>query len=126
MPVPGLHVPALWPWSGAAQTTGLAPVQAPVWQVSVCVQALPSLQVVPLPTNWQPAVQHWLPSHCSPAPGCTMPSPHELITLTVTEQVACLSVLSVAEKLMTCGPTSPSCGVQLKVLLTGLPEVGSP
>jgi len=27
---------------------------------------------------------------------------------------------------MTCGPTSPSTGVQVKVLLTGLPAVGSP
>src|SRR5262249_18941489 len=29
-------------------TTGLAPTQAPAWQVSLCVQALPSLQVVAL------------------------------------------------------------------------------
>ena len=29
------------------QTTGLAPVHVPLWQVSVCVQALPSLHVVP-------------------------------------------------------------------------------
>jgi len=31
----------------AAQTMGFAPVQVPVWQVSVCVQALPSLQDEP-------------------------------------------------------------------------------
>ena len=30
------------------QVTGFAPTQAPAWQVSVCVQPLPSLQVVPL------------------------------------------------------------------------------
>jgi len=30
------------------QTTGLAPVQVPAWHVSVWVQALPSLQEVPL------------------------------------------------------------------------------
>jgi hypothetical protein len=29
------------------QVTGLEPAQAPLWQVSVCVHALPSLQVVP-------------------------------------------------------------------------------
>ena len=27
--------------------TGLPPVQTPLWQLSVCVQALPSLQAVP-------------------------------------------------------------------------------
>jgi hypothetical protein len=32
----------------AAQVTGLPPVHAPLWQVSVCVHALPSLHVVPL------------------------------------------------------------------------------
>ena len=32
----------------AEQTTGFAPVQAPAWQVSLCVQALPSLQALPL------------------------------------------------------------------------------
>jgi len=28
--------------------TGLPPVQTPLWQLSVCVQALPSLQALPL------------------------------------------------------------------------------
>ncbi len=31
----------------ARQTTGLLPVQVPPWQVSVCVQALPSSQLEP-------------------------------------------------------------------------------
>jgi hypothetical protein len=68
-PVRGLQVPATWHWSLAVQTTGLLPVHAPLWQVSLCVQALPSLQVAPLalaglehaplaasqvPTSW-----HW-------------------------------------------------------------------
>ena len=63
------HVPASWHWSSALHTTGLLPVHVPVWQVSVCVQALPSLHVEPLvlfgllqtpvagahvPTSW-----HW-------------------------------------------------------------------
>ena len=47
VPVAGLHVPASWHWSLAVQTTGFEPVHVPLWQVSVCVQALPSLQVVP-------------------------------------------------------------------------------
>src|SRR5882724_11704406 len=46
-PVDGLHVPTSWHWSVALQTTGLAPVQTPAWQVSVWVQALPSLHVAP-------------------------------------------------------------------------------
>src|SRR5207245_10110195 len=48
VPVAGLQVPAVWHWSEAVQTTGLLPVHTPLWQVSVCVQALPSLQVLPL------------------------------------------------------------------------------
>lgn len=48
-PVEGLQVPATWHWSLAVHTTGLLPVHTPFWQVSVRVQALPSLQVVPLP-----------------------------------------------------------------------------
>jgi hypothetical protein len=41
------QVPATWHWSDAEQTTGLPPVQTPLWQVSPWVQALPSVQVVP-------------------------------------------------------------------------------
>jgi hypothetical protein len=47
-PVEGLQVPATWHWSAAVHTTGFDPMQTPAWQVSVCVQALPSLQAVPL------------------------------------------------------------------------------
>jgi hypothetical protein len=47
VPVVGSHVPAAWHGSLAVQTTGFAPVHTPAWQVSVCVQALPSLQVDP-------------------------------------------------------------------------------
>src|SRR5919204_81864 len=46
-PVVGSQVPAAWHWSEAEQTTGFAPTQEPPWQVSVRVQGLPSLQVVP-------------------------------------------------------------------------------
>jgi hypothetical protein len=48
VPVAGAQVPATWHWSLAAHATGFAPVQAPVWQVSVCVHAFPSLHEVPL------------------------------------------------------------------------------
>jgi hypothetical protein len=38
----------MWHWSAPAHVTGLPPVHVPAWQVSVCVQALPSLQAPPL------------------------------------------------------------------------------
>ena len=47
VPVLRSQVPARWHWSPAVQTTGFAPLQAPAWQASLCVQAFPSLQVVP-------------------------------------------------------------------------------
>ena len=68
-PVPVSQVPASWHWSLAAQTTGFDPAQAPLWQVSVCVQRFPSPQAAPsafagfeqtpvpglhVPTSW-----HW-------------------------------------------------------------------
>jgi hypothetical protein len=46
-PVDVLHVPESWHWS-AVHTTGFVPVHVPLWHVSVCVHAFPSLQVVPL------------------------------------------------------------------------------
>ncbi len=42
-PVDGLQVPASWHWSDGVQLTVLVPLQTPDWQVSVRVQALPSL-----------------------------------------------------------------------------------
>jgi hypothetical protein len=61
-PVVVLHVPATWHWSDAVHTTGLPPAQAPAWHVSVWVQALASLQVVPLGAlgfeHWPVAVLH--------------------------------------------------------------------
>src|SRR5580704_6511009 len=47
-PVAGLHVSDCWHDVGAGHITGLPPTQAPFWQVSVCVQALPSLQALPV------------------------------------------------------------------------------
>src|SRR2546429_197247 len=47
-PVAGLQVPAVWHWSEAVHTTGFVPTQAPAWQVSLCVQSLPSSQGAPL------------------------------------------------------------------------------
>jgi hypothetical protein len=49
-PVLVLHVPAVWQESGAVHVTGFEPVQAPLSQASVCVQAFPSLHDVPLVT----------------------------------------------------------------------------
>jgi hypothetical protein len=45
-PFAGLHVPELR-HTLVGQTTGFDPAQAPALQVSVCVQALASLQVAP-------------------------------------------------------------------------------
>src|SRR2546430_14707896 len=47
-PYPDSQVPGAWHWSAAVHTTGFAPTQAPAWQVSLCVQAVASLQLVPL------------------------------------------------------------------------------
>jgi hypothetical protein len=68
-PVWGSHVPAPWHWSEAAHTTGSPPVHTPLSQVSVWVQASPSLQGVPLAFAgleqrpvWEshvPASWHW-------------------------------------------------------------------
>ena len=47
VPVVGLHVPALWQASRAVHSTGLPPTQRPARsQVSVWVQAFPSLQLI--------------------------------------------------------------------------------
>ena len=46
-PVEVLHVPAVWHSAGVGHTTGFDPVQVPLWHVSVCVHALPSLHDVP-------------------------------------------------------------------------------
>jgi len=47
LPVLMSHVPDVWQVAGVPQDTKLPPTQDPFWHVSVCVQALPSLQVVP-------------------------------------------------------------------------------
>src|SRR5436309_282760 len=69
VPVAGSQVPATWHWSLAVHMTGLEPVQMPVWHVSVCVQALPSLHAVPFSAfgfeqvpvagSHVPATWHW-------------------------------------------------------------------
>src|SRR5438128_1939844 len=48
VPVAELQAPARWHWSVALQTIGLAPMQVPLWQESLCVQALPSVHALPL------------------------------------------------------------------------------
>src|SRR2546428_6431214 len=68
-PALGPYTPLFRPWSAAVHTTGFPPTQAPAWQVSVCVQALPSLQAAPSSlAGWVqmpdaglqvPAVWHW-------------------------------------------------------------------
>ena len=48
IPVANAQTPISWHSSKAVHTTLLLPVHAPAWQVSVCVQRLPSLHVTPL------------------------------------------------------------------------------
>ena len=55
-PVPGSQVPTAWHWSAAAHTTGWLPAHTPLSQVSVWVQALPSLQAVP---SGLVGLEHW-------------------------------------------------------------------
>src|SRR3990170_1782034 len=69
MPVAVSHVPASWHWSRAVHVTGFPLVHAPAWQVSDCVQALPSVQTlpsafdgfehVPVAVSQVPALWHW-------------------------------------------------------------------
>src|SRR5581483_8693835 len=47
-PVAGSQVPAMWHWSDAMQVLAAPPAQAPAWQASPLVQALPSSQAAPL------------------------------------------------------------------------------
>jgi hypothetical protein len=86
-PVVVLQVPTPWHWSDAVQVIGFAPVHVPPWQVSVCVQALPSLQggVPGLGCATQASVAslqmpslHWLPlaEQSRAAPGAQVPAWH--------------------------------------------------
>ena len=59
--------------AGAGQVTGLLPVQTPLWQVSVCVQALPSLHDVPLPALV--CAEHCPSTDCTSPRPCTSPPP---------------------------------------------------
>jgi hypothetical protein len=66
--LPPEQVACVWHWSAAGQLVTVPPVQAPLWQVSPEVQALPSLQVPPIngcvqaPALVHASVAHWLPS----------------------------------------------------------------
>ena len=60
VPVSLSQVPTLWHWSDAPQTTGVAPVQTPVLQLSIVVHLSPSSHAVAsaaLATPQEPAVQ---------------------------------------------------------------------
>src|SRR5438034_1203755 len=69
VPVAGSQLPAAWHSSAGAQTTGFMRVHVPACQVSLRVQALPSLQAapsgfagsehVPVAGSQLPAAWHW-------------------------------------------------------------------
>jgi hypothetical protein len=71
-PVAGSQVPAAW-HCPAAHTTGFEPVHTPLWQVSVCVHRLPSLQGVPLATDDQALVELLGAQTSHALPGFTVP-----------------------------------------------------
>jgi hypothetical protein len=56
MPVAGVQLPGSWHSSLAAQVTGFCPAHVPAWQMSVSVQALPSLHAAVLLVWTQPVV----------------------------------------------------------------------
>src|SRR5437016_8008918 len=70
LPVEESQMPALWQASWGAQTTGFAPTQRPVVQVSVCVQPSLSLHAVPsgfgVGSHWPAASLHVPSLHWSP------------------------------------------------------------
>src|SRR5215813_1273995 len=78
VPVCGSQVPALWHWSEAVHSTAV-PTQAPASQLSLWVQAFPSLQALPLGLagfehvpvcgSQVPALWHWSEGvHSIPVP----------------------------------------------------------
>jgi hypothetical protein len=68
-PMGARQTPATWQASSGRHTTGLVPTQVPAWQLSVCVQMLPSMQWVPsgafgveqtpVDGSQLPATWHW-------------------------------------------------------------------
>lgn len=55
----------LWHWSSGAQITAVPPAQMPAWQVSACVQALPSSHAAP--SGFAALVQPLMGSQLPPA-----------------------------------------------------------
>src|SRR5450432_3735071 len=56
LPLLGSQTPAKWQSLEAGHVLGLAPMQMPFWQVSLCVQALASLQAVSFGCS---GLEHW-------------------------------------------------------------------
>jgi len=119
VPVAGSQVPAVWHWSEAVQTTAL-PVHTPLWQVSVCVHALPSLQVLPLAFagfehvpvagSQVPAVWHW--SEAAQATGL-LPVQTPLLQVSV-----CVQALPSSQGAVLSVWTQPLVGSQLSSVQT--------
>src|SRR2546422_852478 len=140
----GSQTPASWHWSWAVQTTGLTPVHVPPWQVSPCVQASPSLQLVPvsgvtvqLDVPLQVRVLHWsevqvivVPTHCPPPSQVSLkvqalPSSHAAPVLGVTVQLDVplqVRVLHVSEEQVMAVPTHCPLPSQVSVNVQVLPS----
>ena len=103
VPFAASQVPTSWHWSCAVQITGLAPVQAPAWQVSLCVQASASLQAVPFAFGAVPQVpalqtasRHALPplpQSAGPVQPTQRPAPSHL-SAPPTPQAVSIAVLA--------------------------------
>src|SRR2546428_204094 len=120
VPLAVSQVPATWHWSRAAQTTGFAPTQAPPWQVSVGVQAFPSVQVlpfglsgleqVPLAGSQVPVAWHW--SSAAQATGFallqTAPGPAEVCVLALPSVLVVPFGLSGLEQVPVAGSQVPT------------------
>jgi hypothetical protein len=103
VPVLGLHVPAVWHWSEAVQTTGVPPVQTPAVQVVPVVQALPSSHAVPSSLF---AYSHW-PVEVLQMPACLQGLVGSGQTIGVCAQPVTASQLSTVQGL----PSSQIFGV---------------
>jgi hypothetical protein len=104
VPFDGSQVPWSWHWSGAGQTTGFVPLQAPLWQASVWVQASLSLQLVPsgaglwtqLPPWQRSNVHGLLSSHMALFEQPPVPLELEVLALLLLVVVVVLLLLIVA------------------------------
>jgi hypothetical protein len=122
-PVEVLQVPGLWHESGVGQTTGAPDTHAPLEQLSLTVQAFPSLHVVVLGTlkhvpTWVGTL-HAMQSLGSPLPQTVSQHTPSMQWSPAVEHSRHPGCLQWVVRLQ--DPPEPSCGTQLPELLQKLP-----